>query len=145
MTSARLAAALLAIALACGPVPGGALSGKVTPAPAAWSAVLPNGRRICEVESRPEKPHSIQVECFLYNGQLFAQSHRWALASWWPVESWAAIWIAHPEVRVRLGDELFELRAAHVTDAATRDAVLRFRGYDPVPPGIQVFRFEPRG
>jgi hypothetical protein len=145
MKRARLAALAMAVAVGCGPVPGGSLSGKVTPLPAEWSAVVPDGRRICEIESRPEKPHSIQVECFLYEGRLFAQSHRWALSSWWPVESWAAIWIAHPDVRVRLGDELFELRAVQVTDMAQRDTVLRFRGYDPVPPGIVVFRFEPRG
>ncbi|MFI5317781.1 MAG: hypothetical protein ACHQ6T_18915 [Myxococcota bacterium] len=144
MTRARLLALSCAVALACGPVPGGSLSGNVTPVPATWSGQVPDGKRICEVEARPEKPHSIQVECFVYAGQLFAQSHRWALASWWPVESWAAIWIAHPDVRVRLGDELFELRAVHVTDEAARDAVLHFRGYEPVPPGIQVFRFEPR-
>ena len=141
----RMAFLALALALGCGPVPGGSLSGTVTPPPATWAAEMPSGRRICEVESRPEKPHSIQVECFLYEGQLFAQSHRWALSSWWPVESWAAIWIAHPEVRVRLGGELFELEAVHVTDAAQREAILRFRGYDPVPPGIVLFRFEPRG
>jgi len=130
--------------LGCGPVPGGSLSGTVTPPPSAWSADLPNGKRICEIESRPEKPHSIQLECFLFDGQLFVQSHRWALASWWPVESWAAIWIAHPAVKVRLGDELFELRAVQISDAAQRESVLRFRGYDPVPAGIVVFRFDPR-
>ena len=72
------------------------------------------------------------------------QSHRWALASWWPVTSWAAIWIEHPDVRVRLGGRLFDLRAAHITDPALRERVLRFRDYDPVPAGIAVFRFEPR-
>ncbi|HKC50765.1 MAG TPA: hypothetical protein VKF60_08230 [Myxococcota bacterium] len=137
--------ALLAITwLGCGPVPGGALSGTVTPPPSAWSADLPNGKRICEIESRPEKPHSIQLECFTYDGRLFVQSHRWALSSWWPVESWAAIWIAHPQVKVRLGDELFELQAVQITDAAQRESVLHFRGYDPVPPGIVLFRFDPR-
>jgi hypothetical protein len=145
MIGPRLAALALALAVGCGPVPGGSLAGEVTPPPDAWSALVPDGTRICEVESRPENPHSIQIECFLYDGQLYAQSHRWALASWWPVESWAAIWIARPEVRVRLGDELFELQAVHVTDPAQREAVLRFRGYDPVPPGIVVFRFDPRG
>jgi hypothetical protein len=132
------------VALGCGPIPGGSLAGKVTPPPATWTQALPDGKRICEVESRPEKPHSIQLECFLYDGQLYAQSHRWALASWWPVESWAAIWIAHPDVKVRLADDLFELRAVQITDPTQRESVLRFRGYDPIPPGIVVFRFEPR-
>jgi len=140
----RCAWVLCALLSACGPVPGGSLSGTAAATPATWSESLPDGKRICEIEARPAKPHSIQLECFLYRDRLFVQSHRWALASWWPVESWAAIWIAEPDVRVRLGDRLFDLRAVHVTDATERDGVLRFRGYDPVPEGIQVFRFEPR-
>jgi hypothetical protein len=144
MKRTSLVSLLVVACLGCGPVPGGSLSGTVRPPPSTWLAELPGGRRICEIESRPEKPHSIQLECFLYDGQLFVQSHRWALASWWPVESWAAIWIAHPEVKVRLGDELFELQAVRITEAAQRESVLHFRGYDPVPPGIVVFRFDPR-
>ena len=70
-------------------------------------------------------------------------SHRFVRASWWPVESWALIWPAHPAVKVRIGDELFALTALEVQDAAEREKVLRHRGYDPPPPGIIVFRFEP--
>jgi hypothetical protein len=137
------AIAVLLIA-GCGPVPGGALSGSAAPVPADWSPLLDDGRSFCEVESRPQDPHSIQLECFLWGDHLFVQSHRWARASWWPVQSWAEIWIEHPDVRVRIGDELFDLRAVHVTDPREREAVLRFRGYDPAPDGIAVFRFEPR-
>jgi hypothetical protein len=32
-----------------------------------------------------------------------------------------------------------------VIDAAVRDPILVDRGYDPVPEGIVLFRFEPRG
>jgi len=140
----KLAALAVLLAAGCGPVPGGSLRGTVAPVPADWSTLMEDGRKFCEIESRPEDPHSIQLECFLYDGSLFAQSHRWALAPWWPVESWAAVWIAHPEVRVRLGDQLFDLTAVQVTDPALREAVLRERGYDPAPDGIVVFRFEPR-
>jgi hypothetical protein len=142
--SGALAALALVLAAGCGPVPGGSLGGTVAPVPAEWSAALEGDRAFCEIESMPQDPHSIQLECFLRDGDLFAQSHRWALASWWPVESWAEIWIEHPEVRVRLGDQLFEVRAVQVTDPERRRAVLRFRGYDPVPDGIALFRFEPR-
>jgi len=125
--SGSLAALALLVTAGCGPVPGGSLSGAVTPAPADWSSVVEDGHEFCEVD-----------------GTLYAQSHRWALASWWPVDSWAAIWIEEPEVRVRFGDQLFELRAVHATDPAERERVLRFRGYDPVPAGIALFRFEPQ-
>jgi hypothetical protein len=137
--------ALLVIATGCGPIPGGSLSGRAAPVPADWTSEVSGGRTICEIESRPENPHSIQLECFLYEGALYVQSHRWARASWWPVQSWAAIWVEHPDVRVRIGDSLYDLTAREVADASERAAILSFRGYDPVPEGIVVFRFEPRG
>jgi len=144
---AALALALLglgATAPGCGPVPGGALSGQVAAPPADWSQVLEDGRAFCEIESRPEDPHSIQLECFAYEGDLFVQSHRWAFASWWPVESWASVWLEHPQVKVRLGDTLYEMTAVHVSEPGVRNAVLAFRGYDPVPDGVALFRFAPR-
>jgi hypothetical protein len=139
-----VAALALALALGCGPVPGGSLAGEAAPVPADWTAALGGDRAFCEVESRPADPHSIQVECFVVDGALHAQSHRWALADWWPVESWAAIWLAHPDVRVRIGERIFELRAVRVTDPATREPILAQRGYDPVPDGIVLFRFAAR-
>jgi hypothetical protein len=139
-----LGSALLALAAACGPVPGGSLSGRVTPPPADWSTVIPVGHTFCEIEARPADPHSIQLDCFLRDGNLYVQSHRWALVSWWPVQSWAAVWLEHPDVRVRIDEALYELKAVRVTQAPQREAVLKFRGYDPVPDGIVLFRFEPR-
>jgi hypothetical protein len=145
VTSVRRAAALaLLLALGCGPVPGGSLSGAVAPAPATWTEALGGDRAFCEIESRPADPHSIQLECFVVDGVLYAQSHRWALAEWWPTESWAAIWLDHPDVRVRVGDRIFELRAVREMDAAVREPILVDRGYDPVPDGIVLFRLEPR-
>lgn len=135
----------LALALACGPIPGGSLSGQVSEPPAAWRNVLEDDHGFCEIESRPADPHSIQLDCFIYGGTLYAQSHRWALAPWWPVQSWAAIWLEHPDVRVRIGDAIYELTAVRVSETDERDGVLRLRGYDPPPDGIVLFRFEPRG
>ncbi|MFT5696933.1 MAG: hypothetical protein ACI9QQ_002915, partial [Myxococcota bacterium] len=80
----------------------------------------------------------------LYEDGLYVQSHRWALSSWWPVESWVAIWIQEPPVRVRIGQQLFDTRALHISAPTERKAVLRYRGYDPVPDGIEVFQFIPR-
>jgi hypothetical protein len=141
----RLGPALGLLALlGCGPVPGGSLGGEVAPVPGDWAGVLGGDRAFCEIESRPADPHSIQLECFVVDGGLHAQSHRWALADWWPVESWAEIWLANPDVRVRVGDALYELRAVPVRDPAVREPILKARGYDPVPDGIVLFRFEPR-
>lgn len=138
-----LALALL-LAVACGPIPGGSLSGERADVPADWSTALAGDRALCEIESRPADPHSIQLECFVYEGSLYAQSHRWALASWWPVTSWAAIWLEHPDVLVRIGNAIYPLTATRVTDAPQRETLLALRGYDPVPAGIVLFRFDPR-
>ena len=134
----------LAVSLACGPIPGGSLSGHLAAPPAAWGSVLEDDHGFCEIESRPADPHSIQLDCFIHENALYAQSHRWALAPWWPVESWAGIWIEHPDVKVRIGDAIYELTAVRVGDGDERDAILRLRGYDPPVEGIVVFRFEPR-
>ena len=139
-----LALVVLVGLAACGPIPGGKLSGATTSAPTDWSAAVPD-KRFCEIEARPADPHSIQLECFRWEGGLYVNSHRWALASWWPVTSWAAVWLDRPDVRVRVGDAIYELRAVRITDAAERTAVLKHRGYDPPPEGILVFRFLPRG
>lgn len=140
-----LLAVLLAMltALACGPIPGGTLSGIEAKFPADWSGYVEDGRALCEIESRPSDPHSIQLDCFLYEGALHVQSHRWALATWWPVESWAAIWIQQPRVRLRVGQQIFDARAELVGTPVERNPVLAHRGYDPVPEGIVVFRFVP--
>lgn len=134
----------LAALLGCGPVPGGSLDGTPTATPDDWSAVVDGDRSLCEVESRPSDPHSIQLDCFLYEDGLYVQSHRWAFASWWPTESWAAIWTQRPDVRLRIGSALFAVRAVHVTEPGERGAVLGFRGYDAPPEGIALFRFEAR-
>ncbi len=47
-------------------------------------------------------------------------------------------------MRVRLDDQLFELLAVPVTEPELRETILRLRGYDPVPEGIVLFRFDRR-
>jgi hypothetical protein len=146
-TSISLGVALLLATLftaACGPVPGGKLGGVATTTPADWDTYVEDGHTICEIESRPSDPHSIQLDCFLYEDGLYVQSHRWALSSWWPVESWVAIWIQEPPVRVRIGRQLFDTQALHISAPTERKAILSYRGYDPVPDGIEVFQFIPR-
>ncbi len=142
MKRARLL--VLGIALACGPIPGGSLDGDPGAVPSDWNAAMGGDHALCEIESRPADPHSIQLDCFSYEGALYVQSHRWVNASWWPVKSWALVWQEHPDVRVRIGDSLYDLEAVPVTEAPTRDAILGMRGYDPVPDGIVLFRFDPR-
>ncbi len=134
--------ALLLGSAGCGPLPGGRLSGELQKTPGDWESIV-SGSRFCELESRPEDPHSIQLECFVVDGLLYVQSHRWALSDGYPFESWAKIWLEHPNLRVRFGDDIYELEAARVTDASLRESVLSSRGYDPVPDGIALFHLGP--
>ena len=99
---------------------------------------------ICEIESRPEDPHSVQLQCYVHDSELYVHSHRWALASWYPFESWASIWLNHPEVRVRFGESIYELYTQRVTETVRRAEILTARGYDPVPEGIVVFHLRGR-
>ena len=139
-------AALTALLLAagCGPVPGGRLRGDVEALPADWAPLTEGLSGICEIEARPEDPHSIQLQCYEFDGALYVNSHRWALSSWYPFTSWAAVWLDHPDVRVRFGDAIYELYAERVVDAPLREAILNSRGYDPVPDGILLFHLRPR-
>ncbi len=143
--AAGLAAlAALLIAAGCGPVPGGRLRGEDQPPPADWAPLTEGLSAICEIEARPEDPHSIQLQCYEYDDALYVHSHRWALSSWYPFTSWAAIWLEHPEIRVRFGDAIYELYAERVRDAPLREAILSSRGYQPVPDGILLFQLRPR-
>lgn len=130
---------LVSLALACGPFPAGKLSGKPTPLPETWAPLTEGLDGICEVESRASDPHSIQLQCYTHAGKLYVHSHRWARAPWYPVESWAEIWLEEPAVQVRLGDALYSLEAVAVTEPQVRTEVLTSRGYDPVPEGIVLF------
>jgi hypothetical protein len=127
-----------------GPIPGGALDGELKSAPADWGTFLASEGAVCEVESRREAPHSIQLYCFVHDRDLYAQSHCWALAPWWPTQGWASIWLENPEVRVQIGDALFDLVTVPVTHAEVREPVIASLGYDRVPDGIVLFRFGPR-
>ena len=127
---------------ACGPVPGGTLAGEQSATPGSWRDVM-GDTKICEIQSRPAEPHSIQLECFLFEDKLHVQSHRWVNASWWPGTSWALIWQQHPFVTVRLDAALYALQALPVAEPARRAKILSFRQYDSPPDGILVFELRP--
>ena len=87
-------------------------------------------------------PASIQLDCFVYERSLYVQSHRWAQVRGGGAD-WACLDRA-PGGALRIGDSLYDVSAKAITDAPERSAILTFRGYDPIPEGIVVFRFEPR-
>ena len=124
---------------ACGPVPGGLLAGTRSATPESWHDVM-GDTKICEVQSRPAKPHSIQLSCFLFEDKLYVQSHRWVTAPWWPGTSWALIWQEQPLITVRLDQSLYALEAVPVVEPGQRAKILHFRQYNSPPDGIVVFQ-----
>ena len=99
----------------CGRVPGTRLSGEEITQPVTdWSFAdqLPG----CQIEVRPSEPYSINAACFTYAGRLFVGCMRCS------GKRWPTYVAADPNVRVKLGDRLYPLRANRVTDMTTIQA-----------------------
>lgn len=100
-------AALLFVA--CGPfllLPGGKLDGETTPVPADWS--FTDDVSTVQLETRPADPYSVNIWALGMGRALYV--HAGANRSTW-VENMEA----DPDVRVRVEDKLYELRATRVT------------------------------
>ena len=108
--AAVLGAALLALSGCSGPfvlLPGGALEGETRPAPPDWA--FSDDISTIQLETRPADPYSVNIWAVGLGSALYvhAGANR-------------ASWIEHmendPSVRVQLGDEIFALRAARVSE-----------------------------
>ncbi len=104
----------------CGPVPGGRLDGPVVESPVAdWSFAEPFVG--CQLELRPEDPHSINASCFVVEGALY-------VGSWLPSRKrWVGLLADHPEARVRVAGRVYPVVPVRVEDAERRLALLRAR------------------
>jgi hypothetical protein len=106
-----IALASLLLAAGCGPllvIPGGPLDGTPAAAPADWSFI--DEIDTVQLETRPEDPYSVNIWAvgmgpFLY---LHAGTNR---------ANWVEHIEANADVRIRVGDALYELRASRVEDA----------------------------
>ena len=90
------------------PIAGGELKGTVSPLPAQWSELATT--EIVQLESTGDAPYSVNLWIAEVGGALhvFAGDN---LAEW--VKNIAG----NPDVRLKIGEEIFELRAIRVTDA----------------------------
>ena len=142
----RLGALFLALfALGCGPVwmfPGGELSGTVEPAPTDWS--FSDSVDTVQLETRPGDPYSVNI-------WGAAVGERFYVGAGEATSTWAEGIAANPNVRLRIGSRLFELRAVRIDDDAEIDGFLAAlkRKYDFEPDPDQrgeatVFRLDPR-
>ena len=91
------------------PIAGGQLEGTVSPLPEHWSEMATT--EIIQMESIGDAPYSVNLWMVEVDGapHIFAGDNR---AAW--VENIAA----NPNVRLKIKEEIFELRAIRVTDAA---------------------------
>lgn len=133
------------VSLACGPlvlIPGGELSGEVKPPPADWSFTDPIDT--IQLETRPSDPYSVNVWGVAVGNGFY-------VAAGDAENAWASHIANDPNVRLRVEDDVYELRATRTEDPAEMEAFLAaaLAKYDFEPEPEQresaaLFRLEPR-
>ncbi len=113
-----LAGLLAAPIAACnGPfvlLPGGALEGSIAPTPESWA--FTDEVKTIQLETRPADPYSVNIWVIALGEHLYV--HAGANRS-----EWVEHMEADPNVRLRVGDTIYELTAARVE---TQDEFDRF-------------------
>ena len=102
---ASLAALLL---LGCEPfilIPGGALSGTERPLPDSWA--FTNEVDTVQLETRPDDPYSVNIWCIEAGGSLYVGGSRGS--------AWTQYAVADSNVRLRVGQDVYALRATEAT------------------------------
>lgn len=96
----------------CGPITGGRLSPDLAPAPPAADWSFTDEVSTIQVETKPGDPLSVTTWCFTDGPNLYVPS-RGA-----EEKAWVQNVLADPRVRLRIGDSVYDMRAARVTDEA---------------------------
>ena len=100
-------------AMACngplGLLPGGKLHGQTGPVPSSWAFAGESGQM--QLETNPDDPYSVNVNYTIVDGRLYVNAGDTETA-------WVKNIEANPNVRLRLGGTLYELRAERVLDRA---------------------------
>lgn len=135
------------LAIACspiGPFPGGELSGSVQPHRGNWSAA--RDIQTVQIETRPEDPYSINIWGVGEGSNFYIGVGRG------DESAWVIHLLENPEIRLRLGDELYLLKAVRVSNAAEQARVgvfyaekyEAFEADDFVPGEMVLLRLDPR-
>jgi hypothetical protein len=112
-----IAALVLATGLGCDPFftfSGGALSGEVKPVPADWA--FTDEVDTIQLETRPDDPYSVNVWGVAVGNDIYVAGAAG--------RTWAGYIAADPDVRLRVGDDIYELRAEQTEDPAELEAFL---------------------
>ncbi len=115
---------LLTLAEPDGRIPGGRLSGEeVTGRVTDWSFTREN--RPLTLEVRPSNPYSVNTSFFVLEGNLYVSSILGGDSRW------AQFLLDDPNLRIRSGNKLYQVRATKVEDQAMIDAIHEGRSQRP--------------
>jgi hypothetical protein len=144
MPSLRRAACVFLVFLGCGyvPLPGGELEGTSKPVPEDWSFLAETS--IVQIETRPSDPYSVNLWAVEMGPVVYlhAGANR-------------ATWVEHleadPRLRMRVDEDLYELRAVRVASqeefdrfADAYDAKYGLRPRNENVEEVYLLRLEPR-
>lgn len=91
-----------------GPLPGGELAGRLSPPPRLWTDA--DAAEVVQLEVRPSDPYSVNVWGVGIDDDYYVAAGEGGEASW------TEFIVADPNVRLRIGSDLYELVAARVVD-----------------------------
>jgi hypothetical protein len=142
-----VASALVACFGPCDRVPGTRLPGTVVPPPSDWSFTDAHPEIAIEVKGFAGLPHSVTIWCATLDGTLYVGARDPE------TKSWPGLVDRDPNVRLGIGDDVYEVRLAPLQDEATiarlREVYARKYQLPAPPPGapppaIRYWRVEPR-
>lgn len=132
--------------LACGPIvmiPGGELDGTPTPPPSDWS--FSDSVDTIQLETRPSAPYSVNLWGVAVGSAFYVA------AGDGEESTWARNIQVDPEVRLRIENRIYEMRATRVDDEAEKERVLSALkakyDFEPEPDERSkawLFRLDPR-
>lgn len=115
----RLFAVICAVLLtACqpiGPIAGGTLSGTVKPPPGDWSALA--SVQTVQLETRPTSPYSVNIWGVADGAKYYVAAGSGGKSKW------TGFIAADPNVRMRIEQSIYELKAMRVEDQAEKKRV----------------------
>ncbi len=109
MKTITLLAALFVLA-GCDAIPfsGGALTGNLTPPPADWTAAA--SPDVIQLETNPAEPYSVKLWIIGVGPDLYVHAGA-------NLATWVEHMLVDPNVRLLIGESLYELKAERVTAA----------------------------
>ena len=122
--------------------PGMRLPGEVTPTPSDWSFTNDHPEIAIEVRTPYFLPHSVTIACGTLDGNLYVGA-RDPETKRWPG------WVDDdPEVRLGIGERVYEVKLVPITDAALiariRQDASKDDGFPPPDLDIRFWQVQPR-